>query len=139
MIRKTLLILASVIFGCTVSSWVFAGTSGTYNSQGVSGAPLSVGTTATLVVPFKAGRTDAYIFNVGTVVMYCTTGPTGGGAPSPDATSAGANATPVQANGFVHYSLNGAYTPTGVGLVSQAEVDCACSTGTCQVNTWELP
>ena len=139
LLQRILLVAAAVAAGNLVATWVFAGTSGTYNSQGAAGAQLTIGTSATLVVPFKAGRTDVYIFNGATNILYCEAGPNGGGAPSPSPTSAGANAFPINPSTPFHASLNGSFTPTGIGLIAQSEIDCACSAASCTVNTWELP
>ena len=138
-IKRIMLIALAVVLGNLVATWVFAASSGTYNSQGAAGAPLTVGTSATKVIPFVAGRSDFYIFNGATNTLYCEAGPNGGGAPSPAPTTAGANAFPIQPNTSFHASVNGSYTPTGIGLIAQSEVDCACSAASCTVNTWELP
>lgn len=128
-------IAASVL----VADYAVAGQAGTYNSQGASGAQLTVGTSSTKVIPFVAGRSDVFIFNGATNTLYCEAGPTNGGAPSNAPTTAGANAFPIQPNTSVHLSSNGGFTPTGIGLVASSEIDCACSAASCTVNTWELP
>ena len=126
-------ILLVALFVGLFAAPVFAQVSTPINSQGTSGAPVSVGATATAILLGNPGRTACRILSE-TVAIRCTLGTNAGTGVS----SAGKGTpTPTASVGF--YIPSGVIVPCSAiagGLVgtSQREIDCIVATGSTATN-----